>query len=100
MFWVDEIVEDIIKKIPKDSYLVTDWMTTSGHAHVGSLRGVIVHDLVRRGLVENGKIAEFQWGFDDFDPMDGLPSYLDESWLQYMGKPLCNIPAPDGILKL
>ncbi|MFA6492700.1 MAG: lysine--tRNA ligase [Patescibacteria group bacterium] len=97
MFWVDEIVEDIIKKIPKDSYLVTDWMTTSGHAHVGSLRGVIVHDLVRRGLVENGKIAEFQWGFDDFDPMDGLPSYLDESWLQYMGKPLCNIPAPDGI---
>ncbi|MCL5407008.1 MAG: lysine--tRNA ligase [Patescibacteria group bacterium] len=96
MFWADEIVEDIIKKIPKDSYLVTDWMTTSGHAHVGSLRGVIVHDLIKRGLLTNNKKAEFQWGFDDFDPMDGLPSYLDESWLQYMGKPLCNIPAPDG----
>lgn len=96
MFWVDEIVKDIIKKSPQSSYLVTDWMTTSGHAHVGSLRGVIVHDLVRRGLIESSKKAEFQWGFDDFDPMDGLPSYLDKSWLKYMGQPLCNIPAPDG----
>lgn len=96
MFWVDEITEDILKKIPKDSYLVTDWMTTSGHAHIGSLRGVIVHDLIRRGLQEKGKKTEFQWGFDDFDPMDGLPSYLDKEWLKYMGMPLCQIPAPDG----
>lgn len=96
MFWVDEIVEDIIRKKNQDSYLVTDWMTTSGHAHIGSLRGLIVHDLVRRGLVEKNKQAEFQWGFDDFDPMDGLPSYIDKSYLKYMGMPLCNIPSPDG----
>lgn len=96
MFWVDEIVEDILKKIPKDSYLITDWMTPSGHAHIGSLRGLIVHDLVKRGLGEKGKNAVFQFGFDDFDPMDGLPAYLDKSWLEHMGKPLCNIPAPDG----
>ena len=96
MFWVDEITNDILSKIKKDSYLVTDWMTTSGHAHIGSLRGVIIHDLVRRGLIEKEKSAEFQWGFDDFDPMDGLPSYIDKSYLKYMGMPLCNIPAPDG----
>lgn len=97
MFWVDEIVEDIVKKNPdKDSYLITDWMTTSGHAHIGSLRGLIVHDLIRRGLSEKNKSAEFQWGFDDFDPMDGMPSYIDKSFSKYMGMPLCNIPAPDG----
>src|SRR3990170_4656414 len=96
MFWVDEIIEDILKKIPKDSYLVTDWMTTSGHAHIGSLRGVIIHDLVRQSLEEKNKKAIFQFGFDDFDPMDRLPSYLDKNWQKYMGKPLCNIPAPDG----
>lgn len=96
MFWVDEITSDITSKIKNDKYLVTDWMTTSGHAHIGSLRGAIVHDLVRRGLKENKKESVFQWGFDDFDPMDGLPSYLDKSYLKYMGMPLCNIPAPDG----
>src|SRR3990167_6671250 len=97
MFWVDEIIEDIIKKIPKNDYLITDWTTPSGHAHIGSLRGVIIHDLIRRALVEKGKKAVFQYGFDDFDPMDGLPIYVDKSWLEHMGKPLANIPAPDGI---
>lgn len=95
-FWADETISDIEKKLSKDSYLVTDWMTTSGHAHIGSLRGLIVHDLIRRGLTEKNKKAEFQWGFDDFDPMDGMPSYIDKSYLKYMGMPLCNIPAPDG----
>lgn len=96
MFWVDEIVLDIEKKLSKDSYLVNDSTTPSGHSHVGSLRGIIIHDLIRRGLIEKGKKAKFTFGFDDFDPMDGMPSYIDASWRQYMGKPLCNVPAPDG----
>ncbi len=96
MFWVDEIVEEITKKIPKDSYLVTDWTTPSGHSHVGALRGVIVHEVLCRGLKEKGKEAVFQYGFDDFDPMDGLPVYVDKSWQVHMGKPLSNVPAPDG----
>ncbi|AKM82488.1 MAG: lysyl-tRNA synthetase [Berkelbacteria bacterium GW2011_GWE1_39_12] len=96
MFWVDEIIEDILKKTKKDSYLVTDWKTPSGHIHVGALRGVIVHDLIRRGLSDSNKTASFQWGYDDFDPMDGMPIYIDESFDQYMGKPLCDVPAPDA----
>ena len=96
MFWADEIIEDIIEKIPRDEYLITDWITPSGHVHIGSLRGVVIHDLVRRGLAEKGKKAVFQYGFDYFDPMDGLPSYIDKSFLEHMGKPLCNVPAPDG----
>lgn len=95
MFWVDEIVKDIIKGKNQPSYLITDWMTTSGHAHIGSLRGVVVHDLIREGLEKSDKKAYFQWGFDDFDPMDGFPNYLDPSFKKYMGMPFCNIPAPD-----
>jgi len=96
MFWADEIVEDILKKTKRDSYLITDWTTPSGQAHIGSLRGVIIHDLVRRGLEEKDKKVTFQYGFDDFDPMDGLPIYVDKNWLEHMGKPLCNVSAPDG----
>lgn len=96
MFWVDEIVEDILRKIPKDSYLITDGFTPSGHAHVGNLRGPLLHDLVRRGLDGKNHKAIFQLDFEDFDPMDGLPKYIDQSFIKYMGIPLCNIPAPDG----
>ena len=96
MFWADEIIEDIEKKLPKDSYLITDWKTPSGHAHLGSLRGPLIHDVVRRGLSDKGKVAIFRFGIDDFDPMDGLPVYIDQSFIQYMGMPLNTIPAPDG----
>lgn len=99
MFWADEIVEDILKKLDKDLYLITDWTTPSGHSHIGSLRGVIIHDLARRGLIEKNHKAIFQYGFDDFDPMDGLPAYVDKSWLEHMGKPLCNVPPPDSKAK-
>ena len=96
MFWVDEIIEDIVRKYPdKDSFLINDSTTPSGHAHFGSLRGVIVHDLIRRGLQDKQKKAVFQFGFEDFDPMDGLPVYVDQTFEKYMGMPLCNVPAPD-----
>lgn len=94
-FWVDEIVEGILAK-DKDSYLINDSTTPSGHAHVGSLRGIIIHELIRAGVTDKNKNATFSFGFDDFDPMDGRPIYVDESFDQYMGLPLSNIPAPDG----
>jgi lysyl-tRNA synthetase class 1 len=97
MFWTDEITNSIIAKENKDSYLINDSTTPSGQAHVGSLRGLIIHDLIREGLLENGKSAKFVFGFDDFDPMDGLPTYVDQSFEKYMGLPLSAVPAPDGI---
>jgi lysyl-tRNA synthetase class 1 len=96
MYWVDEIVKDILKKNPKDSYLITDWKTPSGHIHIGALRGVMIHELIKIGLENKEKKAEFQWGYDDFDPMDGLPVYIDKSYEKHMGKPLCDVSAPDG----
>ncbi|MEK7219545.1 MAG: lysine--tRNA ligase, partial [Patescibacteria group bacterium] len=44
--------------------------------------------------------CRYLFEFNDFDPMDGLPVYLDqEKFLPYMGKPLCDIPSPDGKAK-
>jgi lysyl-tRNA synthetase class 1 len=96
MFWLDEITEEILQKYKKDDFLIADWFTPSGKAHIGSLRGVIVHDLIRQGLEEKGKSAIFQFGFDDMDPMDGMPNYIDPKFEKYMGIPLFKIPAPDG----
>ncbi|EKD56752.1 MAG: hypothetical protein ACD_58C00103G0001 [uncultured bacterium] len=93
-FWVDETINEILKRKDK-KYLITDYKTPSGKIHVGALRGVIIHDVIYKGLLESGKKSEFIYGFDDMDPMDDVPSELAKEFSKYMGQPLCNIPSPD-----
>jgi lysyl-tRNA synthetase class 1 len=51
-------------------------------------------------LKEQNIACKYLFEFNDFDPMDGLPVYLDqEKFLPYMGKPLCDVPSPDGKAK-
>ncbi len=97
MFWPDEIAEDIIAKYPdQDTFIIRDEKTLSGRVHIGSLRGVVIHGIIAQALRERGKNAEYYFEFNDFDPMDGLPVYLDqEKYEQYMGQPLYTVPSPD-----
>lgn len=47
-------------------------------------------------LRSRGVNVNFFFEINDFDPMDGIPSYLDEEiYKKYMGVPLCNIPSPE-----
>ncbi len=94
MYWADEIAARILER-KKPLYRVHDYKTPSGRIHVGALRGVVIHDIVARALRTQGAEAEYVYGFDDFDPMDGFPIYLPEEFRQYMGMPLSNIPSPE-----
>ena len=77
--------------------LVNDSKTPSGQVHVGSLRGVLIHDALYRSLLRQGNTeARYIYGIDDYDPMDGLPADAGNDLRQYMGMPLCHIPAPAG----
>lgn len=76
-------------------YWVDDMKTPSGRIHAGALRGVILHDLIFKVLTERGEKATYTWVFNDMDPMDGFPEYLDESFRKEMGKPLFRIPSPE-----
>lgn len=98
-FWIDETVNEIINERKDKKYLVTDYKTPSGRVHVGALRGVIIHDVIYKGLEDLKTHVDYWYGFDDLDPMDDLPDDLKEKFSQYMGLPLCNIPAPDGSKK-
>ncbi len=93
-FWADQIAREV-KDAPSGKHIVSDAKTPSGRIHVGSLRGVIIHDLMYKALRDAGKKAEFVYRFDDFDPMDSFPAYLPKEFEAYMGKPLCNIPSPE-----
>lgn len=94
--WVDVIVEDVLASRPADRYVVNDAKSPSGPIHVGSLRGVVLHDCVARALRDRGRPARFLYGFDDYDPMDGRPASLPEEFDRYLGLPLSEIPSPDG----
>src|SRR3989344_5089472 len=94
MFWADIIAKNLKDKAP---HIVADGKTPSGKVHVGSLRGVLIHDLVHRALILQKAESRYVYYFDDFDPMDGLPVYLDaKKYQKYMGVPLKDIPAPEG----
>lgn len=97
--WADKVVKGILKwqKAKNvDKLHVDDMKTPSGRVHTGSLRGVVLHDLVAKVLQENTDQKVFStYVFNDMDPMDGLPGYLDEQeYAQHMGKPMFKIPAP------
>jgi lysyl-tRNA synthetase class 1 len=105
MFWADTVV-DKIKEHYKDKIaagqpiVIRDEKTASGRVHVGSLRGVAIHGVISELLKKEGILNTYFFEINDFDPMDGLPVYLNrEVFLPYMGKPLCDVPSPDGNAK-
>src|SRR5258708_7234185 len=95
---VDKVIEDVLvwQKQKKISELhVDDMKTPSGRVHTGALRGLMLHDIVAKALAAKTKNVVSTYVFNDMDPMDGLPEYLDPTeYAQHMGKPLYHIPAP------
>ncbi len=95
MIWADREAKRL-----KERNLPLEWAddmkTPSGRVHVGSLRGVIVHDLIYKALKDIGVSTKFSYVFNDMDPMDGMPAYLDkDKWGKYMGQSLYKIPSPE-----
>jgi lysyl-tRNA synthetase class 1 len=92
-YWADQLVADL----QVEQVVINDSKTYSGSAHVGSLRGPVIHDVIYRAALDAGKSAQFLYGSDDYDALDAVPPSLSaELYQPYLGKPLCAIPAPDG----
>jgi len=90
-YWADEIASAVSGR-----QVVNDSKTPSGTVHVGSLRGVVLHDAVRRAVAEHGHDVEFRYGVEDLDPMDSQALLTPDAIEQYMGVPLAHVPAPEG----
>lgn len=91
MFWSDHLVQGI-----EGPQTINDSKTPSGHAHVGALRGPLIHDAIFRTLKARGVTARYLFGSDDYDPVDEIPYGEREHFEKYLGVPLCNVPAPPG----
>lgn len=91
VFWSDQVAGSV-----SGAQVVNDSKTPSGRAHIGALRGVLVHDAVYRSVRDAGLPVTYRFGSDDMDPLDELSPGLEDFLAPHMGKPLCAVPAPPG----
>jgi len=91
MFWCDQLLEKVA-----GPQVINDSKTPSGRAHVGALRGVLIHDAIYRTLRERGTPVRYQFGVDDYDPLDELPAGQGEHFEKHLGAPLFTVPPPPG----
>ena len=92
MLWCDKIAAQVERAGGEQT--INDSKTPSGRAHVGALRGVLIHDVVFRAVQARGVPVRYTFGVDDYDPLDELPAGQGEVFREHLGKPLCNVPAP------
>lgn len=94
MHWSDQIATKLKERnLPLE--WVDDMKTPSGRIHVGALMGVVIHGLIHRSLKDLGKDTRYTYVFENHDPMDDIPSYLERSeYEKYLGMPLYKIPSP------
>jgi lysyl-tRNA synthetase class 1 len=91
MFWADELAAAL-----EGPQVVNDSKTPSGTVHIGSLRGVVLHDAVTRAIAQRGLPVRFLYGVDDLDPMDSQALLTPDAVDRAMGMPLADVPAPAG----
>jgi lysyl-tRNA synthetase class 1 len=91
MFWCDQLTEKL-----EGTQTINDSKTPSGRAHVGALRGPLIHDAIYRTLKAKGTPVRYLFGVDDYDPVDEIPYGEAEHFEKFLGAPLCNTPPPPG----
>ncbi len=94
MHWADEVAERLIES--GQEIVIATGITPSGEIHIGNLREMITADAVYRAILERGKSAKFYYVADTADPLRRVYPFLDKSYAEHVGKPLCDVPCPCG----
>jgi lysyl-tRNA synthetase class 1 len=94
MHWADVLAGELLRKNTK--HVLATGITPSGPIHIGNMREILTSDAVYRCLVQKGGDAELIYIADDYDPLRKVYPHLPESYAQYVGKPLSEIPCPCG----
>jgi len=68
----------------------------SGPFHIGHLREVVTGWAITRAIRESGRDARLILVIDSMDPLRKLPPGTPEAFREYLGRPLYDVPSPDG----
>ncbi|MBN1281157.1 MAG: lysine--tRNA ligase, partial [Candidatus Thermoplasmatota archaeon] len=94
MHWADVLADELLKT--HTHHVLATGITPSGPIHIGNMREILTTDAVYRCLVHKGGDATFIYIADDYDPLRKVYPHLPQSYAQYVGKPLSEIPCPCG----
>jgi len=94
MHWAEVLADDLLKK--QTTHVLATGITPSGPIHIGNMREILTTDAVYRCLRAKGGKAELIYVCDDYDPLRKVYPYLPQSFAQYVGKPISEIPCPCG----
>lgn len=96
MQWLNQLVDEIISRFPDGEILIESGASPSGTYHFGHLREIITCDAIMLELRRRGREARHIQFVDDLDGLRKIPINIPSDYEQYLGMPLCDIPAPDG----
>lgn len=96
MQWLNTIVDELIARHPEGEILVESGASPSGTYHLGHLRELLTPDAIILELKRRGRDAKHIHYVDDLDALRKIPVNVPEEFSQYLGMPICDIPAPDG----
>ncbi|HEC81068.1 MAG TPA: lysine--tRNA ligase, partial [Thermoplasmatales archaeon] len=91
MHWADVLASHLEEERKQ---VIATGITPSGPIHIGNMREVLTADAVYRAAKDKGLDAEFIYIADDFDHLRKVYPFLPESYEQYVGMPLSEIPCP------
>lgn len=96
MQWLNTIVDELFTRHPDGDIVVSSGVSPSGTYHLGTLREVLTAEVIAGEVRRRGRTARHLHIVDDLDVFRKVPVNVDADWEQYLGRPLCDVPAPDG----
>lgn len=96
MKWLSNIVDEVERRHPDGEILVSSGGSPSGTYHLGHLRELIIADAILLELKKRGRSAKHIYFSDDLDALRKVPVNVPAEYEKYLGKSLCDVPAPDG----
>jgi len=98
--WVSRLADEAIAyaKAKGTKVVCASGISPSGPIHLGNLREVMTPHLVADEIRRRGIEVEHIISWDDFDRFRKVPNVpgVDNSWEQHIGKPLTDVPPPQG----
>lgn len=93
--WARQVAEYIVDNFPDhEPFTCAAGISPSGTVHFGNLRDVMTSLAIQKQLAHMGKKTKFIFSWDNFDSFRKVPRTIDQSFNQYIGLPLSEVPDP------
>jgi len=95
MHWADVVADKLLES--GKEHVISSGITPSGPIHLGSMREILTADAIVKAVNDKGGNAKLIYVADNADPLRKVYPFLDEKkYEKYVGRPLAEIPAPEG----